>query len=146
MRGIVVITVASGLIKPDLIRDPHARELDAPSQRARVFFHRRDFSPLKSACYVCDRNRGAGDVEVAFGLRCPLLAAGAISPGLPPGSRAIDAFIGEPDMLGIGHGTRFLRPDPDNVRARHAYGRAGFSGDRLVETADGPAALMIFGE
>jgi aminoglycoside 6'-N-acetyltransferase len=28
---------------------------------------------------------------------------------LPPGSRAIDAFIGEPDMLGKGHGSVFLR-------------------------------------
>jgi aminoglycoside 6'-N-acetyltransferase len=82
---------------------------------------------------------------------------------LPPGARAIDAFIGEPDMLGVGHGARFLRlfalrlraegapavvidPDPDNLRARRAYGRAGFCGDRLVETAEGPAVLMIFGE
>lgn len=29
--------------------------------------------------------------------------------GLPPGSRAIDAFIGEPDMVGKGHGSVFLR-------------------------------------
>src|ERR1700753_2349869 len=28
---------------------------------------------------------------------------------LPRGSRAIDAFIGEPDMVGKGHGSAFLR-------------------------------------
>jgi Acetyltransferase (GNAT) domain len=29
--------------------------------------------------------------------------------GLPAGTRAIDAFIGEPKMLERGHGARFLR-------------------------------------
>jgi aminoglycoside 6'-N-acetyltransferase len=81
---------------------------------------------------------------------------------LPPGSRAIDSFIGEPDMIGAGHGSAFLRllserlraegapvvaidPDPRNVRARRAYARAGFSGTAVVDTADGPAVLMTFG-
>ncbi len=81
--------------------------------------------------------------------------------GLPEGSRAIDAFIGEPDMIGQGHGSGFLRllaerlkdegapvvaidPDVDNLRARRAYERAGFRGDTVVETAEGPAILMIF--
>ena len=80
---------------------------------------------------------------------------------LPEWSEAIDAFIGEPDMLGIGHGGRFLRqfaqmlvdagapvvaidPDVDNWRARRAYARAGFVGDEIVETGEGPAALMLF--
>jgi aminoglycoside 6'-N-acetyltransferase len=80
---------------------------------------------------------------------------------LPPGSRAIDAFIGEPDMIGRGHGAAFLRllatrlmeegaplvaidPDVDNVRARRAYENAGFSGDTVVDTGEGPAVLMIF--
>ena len=82
--------------------------------------------------------------------------------GLPAGSRAIDAFVGEPEMIGAGHGTRFLRllaqrlraegaatiaidPDVANLRARRAYERAGFSGKRVVETADGPVVVMIFG-
>jgi aminoglycoside 6'-N-acetyltransferase len=81
---------------------------------------------------------------------------------LPPGSRAIDAFVGEPAMIGLGHGSAFLRllaerlraegapvvaidPDPANVRARRAYARAGFPGDAVVDTADGPAVLMTFG-
>jgi aminoglycoside 6'-N-acetyltransferase len=81
---------------------------------------------------------------------------------LPPGSRAIDAFIGEPGMVGVGHGSAFLRllaerlraegapvvaidPDPENVRARRAYSRAGFSGATVVDTAEGPAVLMTFG-
>lgn len=28
---------------------------------------------------------------------------------LPEGSEAVDAFVGEPDMLGAGHGGRFMR-------------------------------------
>ena len=80
---------------------------------------------------------------------------------LPPGSRAIDAFVGEPDMLGHGHGTRVLRllaeqllargapvvaidPDVDNLRARRAYFNAGFRGEEVVETGEGPAVLMLF--
>ena len=80
---------------------------------------------------------------------------------LPPGSRAVDAFIGEPDMLGRGHGSIFLRrlaeqlraegapavaidPDVENARARRAYERAGFRGDAIVETGEGPAVLMLF--
>ena len=82
---------------------------------------------------------------------------------LPAGSRAIDAFVGEPDMLGIGHGGRFLRllarrlkaegapavaidPDVDNARARRAYARAGFREVGARETLEGPAMVMLFGE
>jgi aminoglycoside 6'-N-acetyltransferase len=81
--------------------------------------------------------------------------------GLPPGARAIDAFIGVPEMLGAGHGSALLGrlarqliangaplvaidPDPANLRARRAYARAGFVGDALVETGEGAAVLMIF--
>lgn len=80
---------------------------------------------------------------------------------LPPGSMAIDAFVGEPEMIGRGHGAAFLRrlalklvaggapmvaidPDVDNARARRAYGRAGFVGETVVETGEGPAVLMLF--
>jgi aminoglycoside 6'-N-acetyltransferase len=82
--------------------------------------------------------------------------------GLPAGTRAIDAFIGEPAMVSRGHGAQFLRllaeqlirdgaplvaidPDVENVRARRAYEKAGFRTDSVVETAEGPAVLMIFG-
>jgi aminoglycoside 6'-N-acetyltransferase len=81
--------------------------------------------------------------------------------GLPAGTRAIDAFIGEPAFIGCGHGSRFLRllaarlrsegaplvaidPDVDNLRARRAYANAGFHGDTIVATGEGPAVLMIF--
>lgn len=81
---------------------------------------------------------------------------------LPPGSRSIDSFIGEPEMVGRGHGSAFLRllaqrlraegaaavaidPDVENLRARRAYAKAGFRGDNIVETAAGPAVLMLFG-
>jgi len=83
--------------------------------------------------------------------------------GLPPGSRAIDAFIGVPEMLGVGHGSAFLRllalglkeagvpaiaidPDVENLRARRAYEKAGFSGDTVVDTEAGPAVLMLFAD
>jgi aminoglycoside 6'-N-acetyltransferase len=80
---------------------------------------------------------------------------------LPKGSRAIDSFIGEPDMIGRGHGSVYLRllaqrlrdegaplvaidPDRDNLRARRAYEKAGFRGDTIVETGAGRAVVMIF--
>ncbi len=78
----------------------------------------------------------------------------------PAGTRAIDQFIGEPDMLGRGHGSAFIRrfidhmfamgtpriitdPDPGNARAIRAYEKAGFQRDRVVSTQGGPALLMV---
>jgi len=80
---------------------------------------------------------------------------------LPAGTRAVDTFIGESDMLGRGHGSVFLRqvceqliaegapcvvidPDPANERARRAYARAGFAEQGLVDTPEGFVALMTF--
>lgn len=78
----------------------------------------------------------------------------------PLGTRGIDQFIGEPDMIGHGHGSAFIRafidgrlaagmpravtdPDPANARAVRAYEKAGFHRDRMVDTPDGPALLMV---
>ena len=77
----------------------------------------------------------------------------------PDGTRGLDQFIGEADMLGRGHGSAFIRefvdrlladgtprividPDPSNARAIRAYEKAGFARDRIVDTPDGPAVLM----
>lgn len=62
---------------------------------------------------------------------------------LAVGSRGIDQYIGEPDLLDQGHGTTFIRqhvthllaegapaigtdPHPDNARAIRACGKVGF--------------------
>jgi aminoglycoside 6'-N-acetyltransferase len=78
----------------------------------------------------------------------------------PKGTRGIDLFIGEPGMIERGHGSGFIRafvddklkngaprivtdPDPENVRAVHAYQKAGFEKVGMVDTPDGPALLMV---
>jgi aminoglycoside 6'-N-acetyltransferase len=62
---------------------------------------------------------------------------------LPKGSRGIDQYIGDPGMIGLGHGRAFIRarmqalfdaeapviatdPHPDNARAIAVYKRLGF--------------------
>jgi aminoglycoside 6'-N-acetyltransferase len=82
---------------------------------------------------------------------------------LPDGAQVIDAFVGEPDMLGCGHGSAFLAlfatilieegapivaidPDVENVRARRAYARAGFVEEVVVQAEEGAVALMVFRE
>ena len=78
----------------------------------------------------------------------------------PEGTRGIDQFIGEANMLGRGHGSAFIRqfvdglltagtprvltdPDLENARAIRAYQKAGFRHEREVDTPDGRALLMI---
>ena len=78
----------------------------------------------------------------------------------PDGTRGIDQFIGEAEMLGRGHGAAFIRafadkllaggtprvvldPEPENARAIRAYEKAGFVRDRLVDTPGGIALLMV---
>lgn len=79
---------------------------------------------------------------------------------LPPGSRGIDQFIGEADMLNRGHGSAFVKqhiarlfakgvpaigtdPHPSNARARRAYEKAGFAvTSNPVDTLWGRAVLM----
>jgi len=77
----------------------------------------------------------------------------------PIGTRGIDQFIGEPDLIGRGHGSAFIRlfvgrlfeagaprvvtdPNPRNARAIRAYAKAGFQpiGNRV--TLSGEALLM----
>jgi aminoglycoside 6'-N-acetyltransferase len=78
----------------------------------------------------------------------------------PPATRGIDQFIGEPGMIGRGHGSGFIRqfvdallasgpprvvtdPAPDNGPAVRAFERAGFQSARVIDTPDGPALLMV---
>ncbi len=78
---------------------------------------------------------------------------------LPNGTRGIDQFIGEPELVDCGHGSAFIRaftddllqsgtprvltdPHPGNIRAVRAYQKAGFRRDRRVSTPDRGALLM----
>jgi aminoglycoside 6'-N-acetyltransferase len=80
---------------------------------------------------------------------------------LPPGTRVIDAFIGDAEMLDRGHGKAFLRqlarmlledgaplvaidPVVANVRACRAYAGAGFTENVRVDTDAGPSILMTY--
>ena len=79
----------------------------------------------------------------------------------PKGTRAMDVFLGDPAVLGQGHGAGFVRhhalgliakgtpqvvvdPDPANHRAIAAYRRAGFAEVGLRESAEGPVLLLVF--
>jgi aminoglycoside 6'-N-acetyltransferase len=79
---------------------------------------------------------------------------------VPDGTRGIDQFIGEADMIDRGYGSALIRafvdglfragsprvvtdPSPANTRAIRAYGKAGFRKDRPVNTPDGAALLMV---
>ena len=102
----------------------------------------------------------AGDRLVAY-LQCYSLTAWNTGFGAQPeGTRGIDQFIGESDMIGRGHGSAFIRPfvgdklrqavprvvtdpDPLNLRAVRAYEKAGFEKVGMVDTPDGPSLLMM---
>jgi aminoglycoside 6'-N-acetyltransferase len=77
----------------------------------------------------------------------------------PPGTRGIDQFIGEPELIGRGIGSRFVRafarellgrgtprvvtdPHPANTVAIRAYMKAGFHTIGPRETLWGPVRLM----
>ena len=100
--------------------------------------------------------------NVPFGyLQCYRLTDWNICFGSQPtATRGIDQMIGAPEMVGRGHGSAFIRvfidnllasgtprvvvdPDPSNARAIRAYEKAGFIRDKLVDTPDGCALLMI---
>jgi aminoglycoside 6'-N-acetyltransferase len=85
----------------------------------------------------------------------------------PKGTLGIDQFIGEPELVGVGHGSRLVAafveglfrqgaarviidPDPRNGRAIRAYQKAGFKpfdsrtsiyGDALMMARDAPAEI-----
>jgi aminoglycoside 6'-N-acetyltransferase len=80
---------------------------------------------------------------------------------LPFGSCAIDTFIGEPAMIGRGHGSAYLRiialrlqtegapviaidPTEANRRAVRAYTNAGFRIDSTFSSEEGAGIVMLF--
>jgi aminoglycoside 6'-N-acetyltransferase len=77
----------------------------------------------------------------------------------PKGTLGIDQFIGEPELVGIGHGSRIIAvfaemlfrrgarriiidPDPRNGRAIRAYEKAGFTPFDSRTTIYGAALMM----
>jgi aminoglycoside 6'-N-acetyltransferase len=102
----------------------------------------------------------AGGSDFAY-IQCYDLTAWNSGFGVhPAGTRGIDQFIGEPDMIDRGHGPALIRafiervlsdgaprvvtdPDPANARAIRAYEKAGFEKVHLVDTPDGIALLMV---
>ncbi|QOZ06241.1 GNAT family N-acetyltransferase [Bradyrhizobium sp. CCBAU 51765] len=100
-----------------------------------------------------------GDRSFAY-LQCYQIGQWHLSFGPQPvGTRGLDQFIGESDMLGCGHGSAFIRsfidqlfargvprivldPNPANARAIRAYEKAGFVPQHVIVTPDGPALLM----
>lgn len=78
-----------------------------------------------------------------------------------PGAHGVDLFLAHADQLGRGLGTAMLAaftaklfsdptvtriqidPSPDNARAIRSYEKAGFVGQGVVDTPDGPALLMV---
>lgn len=80
--------------------------------------------------------------------------------GFPPGTRAMDTFLGDPAYLGRGHAKAYLRqraqellaagapavvtdPDPANTRGVAAWRAAGFRGERIVPCEDGDPVLVL---
>lgn len=77
------------------------------------------------------------------------------------GTFGIDQFIGDPQMIGFGHGTNFIKafvaalkaqpevkriivdPAPDNHPALRCYAQVGFRKERDIVTPDGPSVLMV---
>jgi aminoglycoside 6'-N-acetyltransferase len=77
----------------------------------------------------------------------------------PFGTLGIDLSIGDPDLVGIGHGSAIVRqfveelfaegtprviidPDPANLRAIRAYEKAGFKAFDTRMSVYGPALMM----
>jgi len=76
------------------------------------------------------------------------------------GTFGIDQFIGDPEMIGYGHGSKFLKafvaflksrnaggriivdPAPDNAPAIRCYSQSGFRKEREIALPTGPALLM----
>ena len=91
----------------------------------------------------------------------PSLDPSGSTPRQPYGTRGIDYFIGEPAMLGQGHGARFIKifaeallrdatvwsiiadPHPDNLASCRALARAGFKDAGPPHLPWGVMRLMV---
>lgn len=125
---------------PEEQQDLLAGDLDDPNMSMWIVSHEN-----KAFAYIQDYDPSAWDMH-HFGY-------------LPKGSRGIDQFIGDPEMINLGHGSAFIRqhveglfargapavgvdPDPDNPRAVRAYEKAGFAAGEITDTEWGVCLLM----
>ena len=81
-------------------------------------------------------------------------------PHYPKDTVGTDQFIGEPELIGKGIGTEFVRqftdelslkpnislvitdPDPNNLKAIRSYEKAGFVKSRILKTAEGEVQVL----
>ncbi|MDY7225041.1 GNAT family N-acetyltransferase [Hyalangium rubrum] len=122
-----------------------------------------DVRPLDARAGVVQYLAYEGDVPFAFVQAYRVMAhqhEGWWQDETDPCALGIDQFIGLPDRLGQGLGTRLLRaflqflfedprvttvqtdPSPDNARAIACYRKVGFRDVGLVTTPDGPELLL----
>ena len=139
---------------------PHVREWWGDPEQQYALISGDLIEPAMDQYVVSTTGSDFGYIQ-CYDLQCYDLTAWNSGFGThPEGTRGIDLFIGEPDMIGRGHGSALIRsfaddrlqngaprivtdPDPANHRAVRACENAGFEKVRLVDTPDGPALLMV---
>jgi len=134
---------------------PHVREWwgEPARELASIAAHIDD--DAVEVCIVCHEERPIGYIQSWD----PHAEADHPCRDQPAGTRGIDQFIGEPELIGRGHGSSFIRlfverlfaagasrivtdPNPGNARAIGAYTKAGFRPIDHRVTIYVPALLM----
>ena len=141
------------------LKEPHVEDWWTPSEEAMQIMEQATDNPdSKVVRYIASHNGR----DFAY-IQCYDLAE---KPDIwennpqPEGTFGIDQFIGDPQMIGFGHGTNFIKsfieelkkqpevkkiivdPAPDNSPAIKCFGQVGFRTGKEIETPNGPALLM----
>lgn len=135
--------------------EPHVARVWSPPEEAEIASH---FSRDHVAPYVIvEAGRPVGYFQLYHANPDEFWAAH----DLPRETYGLDLFIGPPDLIGRGIGTRAIRlavrylsslpdaarlhidPSPDNAAAIHVFRKAGFVPAGEIETPDGRSLYMI---